>query len=106
MKVNIHAHNVEIVESLRSYAEVKVLKLDRHFDRVLEAHLDFEVEGLHHTEPARVARLRLHLAGAEILASVTASSWMATVDKVVDKADEQLRRRKERLKDHKAGLPG
>lgn len=101
MKVRIHTENIEFDATLRQYAEEKVLRLDRHFDQIHEARLDIEAEALRRAEPVKVATLQVHVNGSVLKARVEATEVAEAVDLVTDKLDEQLRRRKERITDHK-----
>lgn len=105
MNLDIHAHKVQLTPALRTYAEAKVRRLDRHFDRIIDAHLELDLAGRHSADPAKVAALRVHVTGGILRAKVTAQKLQEAVDLVVDKIDEQLRRRKERIKDHKSDTP-
>jgi putative sigma-54 modulation protein len=109
LKVKIHAHNVDITESLRSYAEAKMLKLDRHFDRIHEARLDIDAAARRGLDSVKDLALHVHINGNLLEGRVKSRDLMTGVDLVVDKVDEQLRRRKERLTEHKGtparGLP-
>ncbi|MEA2645630.1 MAG: putative sigma-54 modulation protein [Chloroflexota bacterium] len=102
MDVVIHAaHAVDVSSSLRQYAEAKVRRLDRHFDRIIDARLDLDVAGKHSVDPPKVAELHVHVNGGVVQGKVTAHGLREAVDLVTDKVDEQLRRRKERIKGHK-----
>ena len=101
MNLVIHAHRVDLPSALREYAEAKVRRLDRHFDRIIDARLELDVAGNHSQDPAKVAELHVHVNGGVLQGKVTAHGLQEAVDLVIDKVDVQLRRRKERLKGHK-----
>ena len=48
MQVSLSGHHVEITESMRSYVNEKIEKLDRHFDQALDIHIVLTVEKLRH----------------------------------------------------------
>jgi putative sigma-54 modulation protein len=104
LKLKINAHNVTITDALRDYAEAKVRKLDRHFDRIHEARLEIEAAAKRASDPIRALILHVHVNGSVLEGRVQSRDLMAGVDQVVDKLDEQLRRRKERLTEHR-GVP-
>jgi putative sigma-54 modulation protein len=93
---------LELPEAVRTYAEQKVMRLDRHFDRIIDAHMELAPAGKKSVMPVQVAELRVHVNGGILKGKVSARSVREAVDLVVDKVDEQLRRRKERIKGHKA----
>jgi putative sigma-54 modulation protein len=97
MNLVIYAHDVPLPPTLRTYAEGKVRRLDRHYDRILDARLELDLAAR-----KSLAELLIHVHGAMVKGKATAQRMQEAVDLVVDKVDEQLRRRKERIKDHKA----
>ena len=48
IQVSLSGHHVEITESMRSYVNEKIEKLDRHFDQALDIHIVLTVEKLRH----------------------------------------------------------
>jgi putative sigma-54 modulation protein len=106
MKLVIHAHDMPLPATVRAYAEDKVRRLDHHFDRILEARLEFDLPSRKRLNPPKQAELLVHVQGGFLKGRATAPHLQEVVDMVVDKVDAQLRRRKERLKDHKAPHAG
>ena len=100
MNLTIKTHDVLLPPDLRSYGESLVGRLDRHFDRILDAHLQFDSERGRGSAAATTVALRVHVSGGILNAAVTAGALREGIDRVVDKMDQQLRRRKERLTDH------
>ena len=100
MNLTIGTHDVTLLPGLRTYAETRVRRLDRHFDRILDAHLQFEPETGRGPGVPTTVSLRVHVSGGMFKAEVTASMVRESIDRVIDKMDEQLRRRKERLNEH------
>jgi putative sigma-54 modulation protein len=100
LNLTIKTNDVPLTPDLRSYGESRVSRLDRHFDRILDAHLQFDPEsGRGPAGPTTVA-LRVHVSGGILNAAVTSTVLREAIDRVVDKMDQQLRRRKERLTEH------
>jgi putative sigma-54 modulation protein len=100
LNVFIHTRDLTLPEALRSYAEQKIRRLDRHFDRILDARLELDRASRKSVDPAKTAELRIHVNGSILKGRVSAREIREAVDLVVDKIDEQLRRRKERIKEH------
>ena len=105
MNVLIHAHETALPERLRTYAEQKVRRLDRHFDRILDARLEMDATRLKSVEPLKLFSLQVHVNGGILKAKVEDKDLRAGIDRVMDKLDTQLRRRKERLQEHKRAVP-
>jgi putative sigma-54 modulation protein len=70
-------------------------KLARHFDQVNSINVILNVEKLQHQAEATV-----NAAGRTIFAAETAMDMYASIDKLVDKLDRQVRRYKDRITDH------
>ena len=102
MNLVIHAHDMTLPATVRAYAEDKVRRLDHHFDRILDARLEFDLQTRKRLNAPKQAELLVHVQGGFLKGKATAPHLQEVVDMVVDKVDAQLRRRKERVKDHKA----
>jgi putative sigma-54 modulation protein len=107
VNVTIHSHNVPLDQTLKDYAEAKLRRLDRHFDRIVDARLEFDLDGRKSIDPQKVACLYVHVNGAQLSGKVkTRGDLRESIDLVVDKVDQQLRRRKERLTAHRPNPRG
>lgn len=105
MKVVIHDRTEHNRAPLRSYAERKLDRLSRHFDRVLEAEIHFEQETRRSRAPVVVSRILVHAVGrkAPVLeAKEKAADERAALDLALDKIDRQVLKLKERRKDRRA----
>jgi putative sigma-54 modulation protein len=101
VNVTIHSHNVPLNQTLKDYAEAKLRRLDRHFDHIVDARLEFDLDGRKSIDPQKVVCLYIHVNRTVLSAKVKSRDLRESVDLVVDKLDEQLRRRKERLTTHR-----
>ncbi len=97
MQLNVSGHHVEVTDSLRSYVETKVEKLERHFDIVSDVHCILTVEKLRHKAEAKVL-----VNGGTIYADATEEDMYAAIDGLVDKLERRVRKHKEKLVDHHA----
>jgi putative sigma-54 modulation protein len=95
MQINLTGHQIDITDSLRNYVNEKMEKLERHFDKVSNAHVILEIENLNHKAEATV-----HMSGNDIFADAVADDMYAAIDALVDKLDRQVKKHKEKLKDH------
>ena len=88
--------------SVKEYAIEKVGRLERYFNGVqhIEIILDQE-HGQHSAEVLVSAPQNQHFVG-----HCSDDSVMVAVDRVVEKLEKQVKRYKERLKDHRKGDPG
>lgn len=95
MQINLTGHHIEITDSLRSYVNEKMGKLERHFDKVSNTHVILSVEKDTHKAEATV-----HMSGNDIFADALESDMYASIDSLVDKLDRQVKKYKEKLKNH------
>ena len=100
VKVVVHDRTGELSADLRSYAERKVSRLSRHFDRVAEAEVEFEQE-TGGPGAATLARITVRTDGrrhALVHAGERAYSAEAALQLAVDKIDRQMVKLKEKIK--------
>lgn len=95
MQLNLTGHHVEITPALRDYVDAKFERLERHFDHVFDVHVILNVEKLRHTAEATV-----HVNGDNLFADSVEEDMYAAIDSLIDKLDRQVKRHKEKLKDH------
>jgi len=97
MRVTIVARH-PVPEDLRAYGEQKLRRLERH-GNVLEATLTLDHEP--RRLPAASAELVVHLHHVRLTSRVEGATLREVVDRVTDRSDRQVLRRKERVTTHK-----
>ncbi len=96
MQLTVTGHHIEITPALRSYVTSKMERLGRHFDRVTNLHVVLSVEKLR-----QKAEATLHASGgADLFANAEHEDMYAAIDALSDKLDRQIKKHKEKLKDH------
>ena len=95
MNLLIHGNHVEVTPALRDYVQVKLTRVERHFDQVIDANVQLTVEKLRQR-----AEITLRLRGNTIHVESVDNDMYAAIDMLVDKLDRQVLRHKDRLKDH------
>jgi putative sigma-54 modulation protein len=95
MQISISGHHVEISDSLKEYINNKMLRVKRHFDQVIDAHVVLDVAKQRHT-----AETTLQISGSKIHAASEHEDMYAAIDAMIDKLDRQVRKHKEKLSDH------
>ncbi len=95
MQLNLSGHHIDITPALRSYVETKIERLERHFDHVTNVHVVLSVEKLR-----QKAEATLHVSGANLFANAEHEDMYAAIDALTDKLDKQIKRHKEKMKDH------
>ncbi|MCW5828695.1 MAG: ribosome-associated translation inhibitor RaiA [Deltaproteobacteria bacterium] len=84
-------------DALRSYVETKLLKVKKYLDEPIEAHVALTAEKTQHR-----ASIQIDAHGTRVKAEHSTTDMYATVDLAVDKIEKQLRRHKDRMKEHHA----
>jgi len=100
MRVNLSGHHVDVTPALRSYVERKLGRVLRRFDRVIEMQCTLTVDKLRHRAESTV-----YVRGLAIHASAVADDMYAAIDALADKLTRRVRKRKERVRTHRAVAP-
>ena len=97
MQVTVTFRHMETSEALKAYAEEKLDRLKKYIDEPIVAQVYLTVE----KKIRHIAEISLTAKGITIKAAEATNDMYAAIDAVVDKMERQLRRYKERLKEHK-----
>ena len=95
MNLSICGHHVEITPAMREFVTMKLERVKRHFDQVIDARVVLSVD-----KQGQKAEVILHLSGRDIVAECMDSDLYAAIDGLMDKIDRQVLRHKTRLTDH------
>ncbi len=97
MRINVTFRHMETSEPVRNYIEEKLPKIKKYIDEPVEAQVVLSVEKKirHKVEVSLTAK------GITIKATEETSDMYAAIDGVLDKLDRQLKRYKDKIKDHK-----
>lgn len=96
MQINFTGHNIEITPALRSYAEDKLNKLEKHFDKINSIHVIFDVEKL-----TQIVEASIKVTKGELHARSESEDMYASIDALIDKLDRQLIKHKEKIQKHR-----
>lgn len=97
MQLNLTGHHVDITEAMRAYAEKRLERVWRHFDRVIDVHMVMSVEKNTHK-----AEATLHVSGSDIHANAIDENMYRAIDALADKLDRCIIKHKEKQVDHHA----
>ena len=91
MKFNVHGKNIEVTDSIRSYIESKIGRLDKYFNNSdnLNANVTVRVRGKEQIVEVTIPADRMILRAEE-----THSDLYAAIDLVSDKIERQIRKNK------------
>lgn len=91
MQMKITGLQLEITDALRDYVNEKMARLERHYDKIINAQVTLEVEKLQ-----QKAEGTLHIAGNDLVAEAEHTDMYAAIDLLVDRLDRQLIKHKEK----------
>ena len=95
MQLNITFRHIEPIDSLKIYAQEKVERAEKYLDRAGDAHVVLSLERhLHHAD------ITIHSGPFVLRGREKSEDMYASIDLAMDKIERQLRRYKERLKNH------
>jgi putative sigma-54 modulation protein len=91
MQLHVKGKNLEVNDSMRSYVERKMQKLDRRVHELTEVEIELAVEHNPRIAESQVAEATVHLNGRTLRARETAREMKAAIDQLSDKLTRQVR---------------
>jgi putative sigma-54 modulation protein len=98
MQITTTFRHMESSEPLKKYAQEKLEKVQKFIDEPIVVQVSMMVEKIRH-----IAEITMTARGITIKASEETNDMYASLDAVTDKIERQLRRYKERIKEHNPG---
>ena len=98
MNLHMTGHHLEITPSIRDYVSSKMIRINRHFDHVIDVNMILTVEKLRQKIEANV-----HLSGKDIFVESEDDDMYAAIDLLIDKLDRQIVKHKEKIKNKHLG---
>jgi putative sigma-54 modulation protein len=102
VEITVTGRHPNITQEMRAYAEDKVQKVTRIYDRLMRARVTLEVEGVDHRAEANVHAPR----GAVLVAHATASDMFQALDEMENRLERQVRKFKTRIEGRMTGAEG
>jgi len=96
MQITIKGRHWKVTPDFREYAERRIEKLQRYFSHLISAQLTVTEEGYRH-----LAELHIFGNGLDVTSKAQDPDPRVALDQVLEKQERALKRRKERIKDHK-----
>lgn len=94
MQLAISGRNLEITDSLRSYVEKKIGRLDRYLPNVIDARVELAVENTRAAKDRQIAQVTLRTKHAILRAEEASADMFASIDAVFEKMQRQVDRYK------------
>ncbi len=92
MKIVIKGKHIEVTDAIRNYIEKRLVKVERHFDHILEVIVTLSVE-----KNRQIVEVTLQASRALIRAEEETDDMYTSIDKVVDKLERQIQKYKEKF---------
>jgi putative sigma-54 modulation protein len=96
MNLNLTGNHLPITPAIRDYVVVKLERVTRHFDHVIDVNVVMSVEKLRHKVEAN-----LHTRGKDIHVEAVEPDMYAAIDALADKLDRQGVKHKEKQAVHR-----
>ena len=94
MQLAISGKNLEITDSLRTYVEKKIGRLDRYLPNITDARVELAVENTRAAKDSQIAQVTLRTKHAILRAEEASTDMFASVDAVFEKMQRQVDRYK------------
>jgi len=91
MNITTTARHYQLTPALKDYAESKVGQLKKYFENIVNAHITFELEKYRHA-----VEVSIHVNGKDFNGREVSEDMYASVDRVVEKLERQIRKHKEK----------
>ena len=96
MDIAVTFRHMEPADSLRTYAEEKISKIQKYLDSPSEAHIVLSVEKFRH-----LADVTLSLDGTTIKGVEETDDMYSAIDQVMDKIEKQVKRYRSKIRDRR-----
>ncbi len=101
MQVVVTFKHMDTSDALRDYAAEKTERLSKYLSEPIEVHWFLSVEKIRHIADATVVAM-----GVTIKAQESTRDMYSAIDAVADKLEKQVRKHKEKVKNHKTHNTG
>lgn len=101
MFIQIRTHHLNITKPLKDYAEKKMLKLDKFFEKIVEVDVELNISEASKEDQRQNVSVIVKVPGNILRAQESSRDMYAAIDLVFDKLGVQLKKLKDRMKDHK-----
>ena len=100
MSMTIKTHHVSITKSMKDYVEKKLGKLDRYFANIQDIIVDLNVSDNSAIDDRHTVSATVWVPGSVFRAKKKTRDMYASVDFVFEKLEKQLKKFKEKIKEH------
>lgn len=98
MQINISGTNVEITPALEEHINQKIQRIADHFSEITQAHVVMHID-----DYRQAAEATLNIKGGKLYAEASSPDMYETINELYHKLDRQVKKHKEKMKDHNGG---
>ncbi|HEX9654343.1 MAG TPA: ribosome-associated translation inhibitor RaiA [bacterium] len=95
MQITFTARHFKATDRLKAYCEKRVSRLKRYYDGIIECEIILDYEKLN-----QIAEMAIKVYGQRLVAVEKSEDIFKSIDRAVDKLERQVKKYKEKLKDH------
>lgn len=96
MQLSVSFRNLDPSDHLKNYAETRLNRIRKVMEEPIDVHVVLSVQKFRHT-----ADVTINANGIKIKAQEETGDLYSAIDLVIDKIEKQIKRQRERLKEHK-----
>jgi putative sigma-54 modulation protein len=97
MQISVSFRNLDPSDHLKDYAENRMARFKKYMDEPIEVYLVLSIQKFRH-----IADVTISANGLKIKAQEETGDLYAAIDMVLDKVEKQVKRHREKIKEHKA----
>lgn len=96
MKVKVSSLHFTADQSLIDFANEKLSKLEKFYDKIIDGNVVFKVENVD-DKANKIAEIKVNIPGKELFAKKQSDSFEKATDEAVEALRRQLKKHKEKL---------
>lgn len=97
MKVNVNAVNFTADRKLVDFAQLRMDKLDKYYDKIVSSDVFFKVENTSDKEN-KIVEVKVHVPGDEFLVKKKCKTFEGALELAAESLERQLLKRKEKVR--------
>jgi putative sigma-54 modulation protein len=97
MNINIQTVHFDADEKLLEMVKKKVQKLETFHDKITKVEVFLKLDNLVHAIKDKIVEINIHIPKQDCFVKVTSKSFEESLEKAMDAAANQLKRKKEKL---------
>ena len=105
MEMIVKGRHMEVTDALRAYAEEKIGRISKYFDKIIKIEIAFIDEKNPSIEKSKTIEVTVFPKGPILRAKESSTDMYASIDMVVDKLERQIKRYKNKLSKSAKGSP-